>query len=629
MKKYSLLTFLLITFLGFSQYDEAFKKVREATNIEGLKTLQLRFSQEQKDRDTRLEKYFNDNPTKQKRWEDGEVTFEIYDVIDGVAQIVRTANASSAITSRTDKLYNNGGLGLNLQGQGMTAFVWDNGGSRDTHVEFPNNKITNVDSSPFQFHSSHVAGTIVAQGINASARGMAFQANARCYNWTDDLGEMAFEAAINNMLVSNHSYTRSPIGLPAWFFGAYSSMSRDFDIIAKEAPFYLPVVAAGNSRNDFTVPTVNAHLSLKGGYDLIFGFQTAKNVLTVGAVGTVLNYTGPWDVEMSAFSCWGPTDDGRIKPEIVTKGVNVFSTGSSANNNYSNADGTSMASPGIAGTALLLQQHYNNINSAFMRAATLKGLLLHTADECGNENGPDYSFGWGLANAERAAQLISSRQTNNSVINELVLNNNEIKTLQVRASGAAPLLASISWTDIEGVANSGVVDQTTLRLVNDLDLRIIRNTNTFFPWTLNPASFITAASNTQDNFRDNFERVDILAPEANQVYTIQIRHKGALVDGSQNFSLIVSGITEVLSSDVNAVSNHDFTVYPNPATDVVYISNNFNGDYNIKLLNHLGQVIKVESNSPRTLNINQLEAGIYHLIINDGDQEFKKKIIKY
>jgi hypothetical protein len=332
---------------------------------------------------------------------------------------------------------------------------------------------------------------------------------------------------------------------------------------------------------------------------------------------------------MSAFSSWGPTDDGRIKPEIVTKGVNVFSTGSSANNNYSNADGTSMASPGIAGTALLLQQHYNNINSAFMRAATLKGLLLHTADECGNENGPDYSFGWGLANAERAAQLISSRQTNNSVINELVLNNNEIKTLQVRASGAAPLLASISWTDIEGVANSGVVDQTTLRLVNDLDLRIIRNTNTFFPWTLNPASFITAASNTQDNFRDNFERVDILAPEANQVYTIQIRHKGALVDGSQNFSLIVSGITEVLSSDVNAVSNHDFTVYPNPATDVVYISNNFNGDYNIKLLNHLGQVIKVESNSPRTLNINQLEAGIYHLIINDGDQEFKKKIIKY
>jgi len=55
----------------------------------------------------------------------------------------------------------------------------------------------------------------------------------------------------------------------------------------------------------------------------------------------------------------------------------------------------------------------------------------------------------------------------------------------------------------------------------------------------------------------------------------------------------------------------------------------YNGDYNIKLLNHLGQVIKVESNSPRTLNINQLEAGIYHLIINDGDQEFKKKIIKY
>lgn len=627
---------LLLTFLSFAQYEEAFKKVREATNIEGLNALQVRFSQDQKDRDARLEKYFTENPTKQKRWEDNEVTFEIYDVIDGVEQIVKTANHTSAITSRTNKLYNGGGLGLNVEGQGMTAFVWDNGGVIDTHVEFPNNKIVNADSSPVLFHSTHVTGTITSQGVSNNpnsdsfkSRGMAFQSNARCYNWTDDLAEMVFETLVNDMLVSNHSYTRSPSGSPAWFFGAYSGGSRDFDIIAKEAPFYLPVVAAGNSRNDFNNPSVNAHIALKGGYDLISGFQTAKNVLTVGAVNQVLEYTGPWDVEMSAFSSWGPTDDGRIKPEVVTKGVQVLSTGNTSNTHYSNASGTSMASPGVAGTALLLQQHYHNSNNEFMRAATLKGLIMHTADECGIANGPDYSFGWGLLNAEKAAQLISNRTTNNSVINELILNNNEVKTFQVRASGNSPLMASISWTDIEGVANTGVVDQTDLKLVNDLDLRILRNGVQFFPWTLNPASFSDDALNNQDNFRDNFERVDLLTPIANELYTIQISHKGTLVEGSQNVSLIVSGINEVLSTEVNEIVINDFTVYPNPSKDILYISNNFNSLYSVKLVNNLGQIISSLDNSPKTIDISQLKAAVYHLIINDGTQEYKKKIIKY
>ena len=144
MKKYFLLTSIVFSFLGFAQYEEAFKKVREATNVEGLKDLQQRFSQEQKERDARLEKYFTENPTKQKRWEDREITFEIYDVVDGVEQIVRTANANSAITSRTNKLYNGGGLGLNVEGQGMTAFVWDAGNSLVSHNEFPDFKVLNA-----------------------------------------------------------------------------------------------------------------------------------------------------------------------------------------------------------------------------------------------------------------------------------------------------------------------------------------------------------------------------------------------------------------------------------------------------------------------------------------------------
>ena len=629
MKKYFLLTSVVFSFLGFAQYEEAFKKVREATNVEGLNTLQQRFSKEQKERDARLEKYFTENPSKQKRWEDGEITFEIYDVIDGVEQIVRTANANSAITSRTNKLYNGGGLGLNVEGQGLIAYVWDNGAVRDSHVEFPNGKVTNMDSTNYLFHATHVTGTIVAQGTSSSAKGIAFNASAGAYDWNNDLSEMTIQVGgIESMLVSNHSYTRSPNPLPSWFFGAYSSGARDYDEITFNSPYYLPVVAAGNSRNDYNNSSISSHLGLKGGYDLIFGFQTAKNILTVGAINEVLNYTNNWDVVMSDFSSWGPTDDGRIKPEIVTKGVQVFSTGHNSNTHYSNANGTSMASPAIAGNALLLQQHYENLNNSFMKAATLKGLILHSADEAGANNGPDYEFGWGLINAQKAAMIISNVLNQNSLIQELTLNNNETKTIQIKASGNEPLKVSISWTDKASTANNGVVDDQTLKLVNDLDLRVIKDNQTFFPWTLNPQEYWLPASNTTDNFRDNFERIDLTNPVANGIYTIQISHKNSLDGNLQTYSLIASGINEVLSTEQH-YNSKQIEIYPVPTNDFLNINNlEYNENTEFSVYNLGGQLLLkgiLNNQTTQSIDVSNLSTGVYFIkIINENRNETLK-----
>ena len=110
---------------------------------------------------------------------------------------------------------------------------------------------------------------------------------------------------------------------------------------------------------------------------------------------------------MSSFSGWGPTDDGRIKPDLVTKGVAVKSCLADSNNAYATWNGTSMATPGATGALLLLQEHYNDTYSTFMKAATLKALAIHTADETGPNPGPDYMFGWGLMNTAKAALHIS------------------------------------------------------------------------------------------------------------------------------------------------------------------------------------------------------------------------------
>lgn len=66
---------------------------------------------------------------------------------------------------------------------------------------------------------------------------------------------------------------------------------------------------------------------------------------------------------MSVFSSWGPADDGRIKPDIVGKGVSVYSTDDDNNSDYTTLSGTSMSSPNVAGTCVLLLSKYTFIRT--------------------------------------------------------------------------------------------------------------------------------------------------------------------------------------------------------------------------------------------------------------------------
>ena len=314
------------------------------------------------------------------------------------------------------------------------------------------------------------------------------------------------------------------------------------------APYYQFVNSAGNSRNAGYNPG-------KDGYDLLSGKSTSKNGIIVAAVSQVSNYTSPSSVVMSGFSSWGPTDDGRIKPDICGKGVNVRSSTSTSNTSYDFYNGTSMASPNVAGTLLLLQQHYNNLKGNYMRAATLRGLALHTADEAGTSTGPDYRFGWGLLNAEKAANLITNDGTK-SKIKEKVLNQGDSYSFNIQPfSTTQPLLGSICWTDPAGVAvTSSIEDYFTPALVNDLDIRITKNEVVNFPWKLNPA-IVDDPATKGDNIVDNIERVDITNPSG--TYTVTVSHKGTLTNGLQNYSMIISNVTtsQILLSTTKSLTN--------------------------------------------------------------------------
>lgn len=443
-----------------------------------------------------------------------------------------TDNAGAAITTRANKLNSGGSLGLNLDGQNMNIALWDGGKVRNTHALLTGRVNQVDDAGSLSAHATHVAGTMIGNATaSPSAKGMASQANLLAHDWNDDLGEVA-SAAANGLLVSNHSYGNNPdsVSLDRW--GKYDTDARSFDRIMFNAPYYQFVNSAGNSRND-------GHNDDKNGFDLLSGKSTSKNGIIVAAVNQVTNYTGPTSVGMSSFSSWGPTDDGRIKPDISGKGVNLRSSVSGSNTAYSSYSGTSMSSPNVAGTLLLLQQHHNNLKGNYMKASTLKGLALHTADEAGSFVGPDYIFGWGLLNAEKAAQLITNEGVK-SRIKEQTLLQGDTYTFNITAFDNTQMAASICWTDPWGpIINNSIVDYAVPVLINDLDLRITKNAETNFPWKLNPAD-VDSPATKGDNIVDNIEKIEISNPSS--IYTVTVSHKKSLLNGLQNYSLVLSNI---------------------------------------------------------------------------------------
>jgi len=449
---------------------------------------------------------------------------EIWMFVNGKPLYYMTTNLGAANTVSASKLWPGGVSGLELTGAGVVLGEWDAGVARQTHQEY-SGRVLVGDGAALNNHAAHVAGTMIASGVNANAKGMSFAGEIHGYDWNNDDAEMANEAS-QGLLLSNHSYG-------SWgalmYFGMYESGCVSRDTISYNAPYYLICQAAGNSQSAQT-----------NGYDTIIIPAAAKNSLTVGAV-LKNNYSDPTSVQMSNFSSWGPTDDGRIKPDIVAPGVNLYSTLSDSDTSYGYSSGTSMATPAACGALGLITQYYSQLYpGGKMLAATLKALAIHTADEAGPSDGPDYKFGWGQLNVASMAFLLRDRLSNPDMIQEGTLSRGQTFEYSATADGGQPIKVTIVWTDPPGSASYTENDRTP-RLVNDLDLRVEVGGVTYEPWVLDPDNPANPAARG-DNYRDNVEQV--VVPATQGICKITVSHKGSTLQpsGSQAFSLIISGL---------------------------------------------------------------------------------------
>lgn len=313
-------------------------------------------------------------------------------------------------------------------------------------------------------------------------------------------------------------------------------------------------------------------------FDTIAPPGTAKNVLTVGSVLDVYHVVGSqtnWGyatnstVTLSRFSGCGPTDDGRIKPDVVAVGqadtnarpFGIVTPSETSDTGFNNLAGTSFACPEVTGGLGLSMQRRVQLfpdldpETDALRGSTLKGLAIHTADDIGNP-GPDYQTGWGLFNAVSVVQHIETdaQEGRGTHIKELELDVGETNSWLVALDGSKAFKVTVPWTDPPGTAPSASEDPMSRMLVNDIDLWVETEdgSQTFFPWVLNPditneteAARSANATNGVDSI-NNVEQVVLASPTAG-TYRICIAHRGGLPGGStptnQWVSVLSSGDT--------------------------------------------------------------------------------------
>lgn len=540
---------------------------------------------------------------------------------------------SSAATAMVTHLWPGGDLGLNLDGQDMIIGMWELSGCLDTHQDLTG-RVESMDGVTFtagdtdsfdsSAHATHVAGTLIGSGDgDISARGMAYNAELKGYNIIQDAAEALDAAQDYGLLISNHSYGIYYENASEVMKGGYTGDARLWDNVHYQVPYYQAVMAAGNDGSF-------------GSSFLLTADKNAKNPIIVasitGAKDDMLERAAS-DFTLSGFSSKGPTDDYRIKPDIAMKGSSVYSTWPLAQNGtyvsgYMIENGTSMASPGVAGTLTLLQQYYYSVNENYMRAATLKALMINSADEAGSAPGPDYRFGWGIINAKKAVDVIDGNGVS-SIIEENVLTQGSTYTKQVTVSGTETLKVTVVWTDPAGPAQTNADDETH-RLVNDIDVRVTEPGGIFpyYPWKMSDNILVGVTQG--DNDRDNVEFVQV-DPQSSGVYTITVSHKGTtLSGGSQAYSLIVSGVTDELN--VNDNEFNKVAIYPNPATDVINIDMGSLGQPtkgSVVMYDLQGRIVRQFDSVVSAVNVSSLNAGMYILNINyDGYTEVKKVIVK-
>lgn len=397
------------------------------------------------------------------------------------------------------------GLGYGLTGKGVKIGVWD--GNLEQHKDHTG-RVINREYESNSSHGDHVSGTIGGAGlIDPKARGMAPEVQMFGWNFnTQSNGltvqqERVIAANQNGIEITSNSFG---VNLTSGYnTGRYNSGDRGDDNVTTLFPYLLTIYSNGNAQTAYPAG---------GGFNT--STKNSKNALHVAA-------NNPDDL-ISSYSSFGPTIDGRLVPQIAAVGTDVYSLDYS--NSYQVMSGTSMATPGTTGTVALLYERYKNIYGTKPLASLMKALVTNTAKDVGNP-GPDYKYGFGNLNGLRAVKVLDNKMFYTGAVANGASYEKEI----VVPAGLVSLKVLLAYSDVQGTPGATSV------LVNDLDVKIVKDGVTTLPWVLNPTTPNVNAVRGVDNM-NNIEQITLDNPSAGTYKIIVTGTKVPL--STQEFSVV-------------------------------------------------------------------------------------------
>ncbi len=428
------------------------------------------------------------------------------------------------------------------------------------------------------------------------------------FNPTSDLDQVANVAHSNGARISNNSWGNQDAG-------AYSADSQDFDRLVRDARPAEPgnqelveVFAAGNTGNRATGVG-------NDGYGTINSPGTAKNVITVGASENVRAFGGTDGCQVNDaasnsardildFSSRGPTDDLRMKPDLVAPGTHM--TGASpqhpgyagdpnstcaesfpvGNPFYSLISGTSQATAAVSGAAALVRDDFTDDRGGFVppSPAMTKALLINSAtDLAGGSNGkgavtagaPNADQGWGRVNVGAAVGATPRQYVDQTSV--LGATGASYRRGYGIVNPSQPVKVTLAWTDPPAAVGPGPA------LVNDLDLVVAAGGRRYLGNVL--AGGASRTGGTPDT-RNNVESV-ILPAGFSGRFSIKVGATNVARDGvpgnpdttDQDFALVVSNASgpsswpqltadQTSTSDAGAGADHDGVLEPGEAVSI-------------------------------------------------------------
>lgn len=299
--------------------------------------------------------------------------------------------------------------------------------------DFVNNKV-NVNEE--YFHGMSVL-SIMAGNIPGQLVGTAPKAKFLLYMSEDVYSESPVEeqnwaAAAERSDSAGADIITTSLGYSTFdnplFNHTYADMNGHTTIIARAATIatrkgMILLVAAGNEGNS--------------SWHYITTPADTDSILTVGAVDVNGN--------VGSFSSYGPSSDGRIKPTIASVGVATFvSTPSGA---IAAGNGTSYATPNVAGLVTCLWQAFPGFTSNEIMAAVIKS--------SSNYNTPDARIGYGIPDFRVAYEDLLKQQIARNI--SLILGSDDIKvfpnpfgkkfSVVMKTNSETSLIFQLSGTD--------------------------------------------------------------------------------------------------------------------------------------------------------------------------------------